>query len=278
MIATVGLLHPGAMGSSVGAAATPRARVLWASDGRGAATLARASHAGLEDVGTLDALAAASDLIVSVCPPHAAEDVANAVAAAGFAGLYLDANAISPERTRRIAGIIEAAGGSFVDGGIIGGPPWRPATTRLYLSGLAASEVASIWSGSPLEAVVLDGPAGAASALKMSYAAYTKGVAALVASVLALATHEGVESPLLAEWARGDGRLAREYERLIAGAVPKAWRWVGEMEEIAATFAAAGLPSGFHEAAADLYRRLDDYRDADPPPPTSEVIARLLRD
>lgn len=278
MIEAVGLLHPGAMGTSVGAAAAGRARVRWASEGRSVDTAARAASAGLEDAGSLEALAQASELIISVCPPHAAEDLARAVAATGFAGLYLDANAVSPARTRRIGEIVEAAGARFVDGGIIGGPAWRAGTTRLYLSGPAASEVAAVFEGAPLSALVLEGPVGAASALKMSYAAYTKGVAALVAGALALATHEGVHPTLLQEWARGDGRLAREYERLIAGAVPKAWRFAGEMDEIAATFEAAGLPPGFHEAAAALYRRLDAYRDADPPPPTSEVIAQLLRD
>jgi 3-hydroxyisobutyrate dehydrogenase-like beta-hydroxyacid dehydrogenase len=276
MIATVGLLHPGAMGASVGAAAATQARVLWASEGRSADTRARAVSAGLEDAGSLEALAGAADLVISVCPPHAAEDVASAVAATGFAGLYLDANAISPQRARRIGEIVGASGAAFVDGGIIGGPAWRPNTTRLYLSGERAAEVAAVFEGSPLGAIVLEGPAGTASALKMAYAAYTKGSAALVAGILALATCEGVERPLLDEWRRGDGRLGNEYERMIAGAVPKAWRYVGEMEEIAATFAAAGLPSGFHEAAAALYARLDDYRDADPPPPTEEVIARLL--
>ncbi len=221
---------------------------------------------------------AASDLVVSVCPPHAAEEVARAVAAAGFGGLYLDANAISPARARRVGEVIAAAGARLVDGGIIGGPAWQAGSTRLYLSGPDAGEVAALFADGPFEAVTLAGPPGAASALKMAYAAYTKGSAALVAGILAVATREGVDAALLAEWGRGDGRLASEYERLIGAAVPKAWRYVGEMEEIAATFAAAGLPSGFHEAAAALYRRLEEYRDVDPAPPTGEVVARLLRD
>ena len=275
---TIGLLHPGAMGSAVGASLLPRARVLWASEGRSAATVDRAARAGLEDARNLDALAAASDLVISVCPPHAAEDVGREVAATGFAGVYLDANAVSPARTRRIAELVGAGGADFVDGGIIGGPPWRPGTTRLYLSGARALDVAACFEGGPLEAVVLDGPVGAASALKMVYAAYSKGSAALVAAILATASREGVRDALLEEWARGDGRLAKQHDGLVRGAVPKAWRYVGEMEEIAATFAAAGLPSGFHEAAATLYRRLDMYRDADPAPDLDEVIAALLRD
>src|SRR5687767_4309206 len=127
---TIGLLHPGAMGSAVGASLTPRARVLWASEGRSAATVDRAVRAGIEDAGDLATLAAASDVIISVCPPHAAEDVAREVAGTGFAGVYLDANAVSPARTRRIAELVGASGADFVDGGIIGGPPWRSGTTR----------------------------------------------------------------------------------------------------------------------------------------------------
>lgn len=279
MTEVVGLLHPGAMGASVGAAAQSRgARVLWASAGRSADTAARAASAGFEDARTIEALVAASDLVISVCPPHAAEDVATAVAGAGFAGLYLDANAISPERTRRIGSIVAASGAAFVDGGIIGGPAWRPGTTRLYASGERAAEVRALFEGGPLDVRVLDGEIGAASALKMAYAAYSKGTAALVAAILALARREHVEGALLDEWGRGDGRLAREYEQQLGAAVPKAWRYVGEMHEIAATFDAAGLPSGFHEAAAEVYRRLEEYRDASPVPPTAEVVARLLRD
>ncbi len=279
MTEAVGLLHPGAMGASVGAAALSRgARVLWASAGRSADTAARAASAGLEDAHTLEALAAASNVVISVCPPHAAEDMARAVAETGFAGLYLDANAVSPERARRIGAIVAASGAAFVDGGIIGGPAWRGGTTRLYVSGDRAAEVGALFEGSPLEARVLDGEVGAASALKMAYAAYSKGTAALVAAILALARREHVEGALLDEWGRGDGRLAREYERQLGAAVPKAWRYVGEMHEIAATFDAAGLPSGFHEAAAEVYRRLEEYRDASPVPPTAEVVARLLRD
>lgn len=277
-IRTVALLHPGAMGASVGAAATGRARVVWASEGRSVDTRARAVSAGLDDVESLTRALEVADLVVSVCPPHAAEDLGRAVAGLGYSGLYLDANAISPDRTRRIGALLAEAGTHLVDGGIIGGPAWRAGTTRLYLSGERAAEVAAVFESSPLETVVLDGPVGAASALKMAYAAYSKGSAALVAGILALANHEGVQDALIEEWSRGEGRLARDYERMIGAAVPKAWRYVGEMDEIAATFAAAGLPSGFHEAASALYQRLERYKDAAPPPPTAEVIAELLRE
>ena len=133
---TVCILHPGEMGAEVGAAARAGgARVLWVSGGRSGATRDRAGAAGLDDAGTLKAALGQASVVLSVCPPHAAVDLAGSVAAEGFRGTYVDANAISPDTSRRIGGIVEAAGARFVDGGIIGPPPTKPGTTRLYLCG-----------------------------------------------------------------------------------------------------------------------------------------------
>lgn len=276
---TVGLLHPGQMGASVGASAREGgARVLWVSEGRSDQTRARAEEAGLEDVPWLNALVNQSETVISVCPPHAAAEVAQAVAGLGYRGLYLDANAISPESARRVRDIVEAAGATFVDGGIIGPPAWRPGTTRLYLSGeaLPVRRVARTFDAGPLEAVPLDGAAGAASALKMAYAAFTKGGTALLAAIMAVAEREGVREALFAEWGRGQQDMAERHAARVQGAAPRAWRFAGEMDEIAATFAAAGLPSGFHEAAAEVFRRLDAYKDASHPPPIEELLKALL--
>jgi len=272
---TIGLLHPGQMGSSIGAAATKHARVLWASGGRSAASAARAARGGLEDARSVEALVAASDAILSICPPYAAEDVARQVAGLGFAGVYVDANAVSPARARAVESLVSATGATFVDGGIVGGPAWREGT-RLYLSGDGAAEAARWFEGSPLGVVVLEGGAGAASALKMAYAAYTKGSTALVGSIVAMATREGVVDALFEEWRQSQPRVLDSYGRQLQGAAPKAWRWIDEMEQIAATFEGAGLPPGFHLAAADVYCRLEQYQDADPPPPVDEIVARLL--
>ncbi|HEU5086672.1 MAG TPA: NAD(P)-binding domain-containing protein, partial [Roseiflexaceae bacterium] len=141
----VGLLHPGQMGVSIGAAAQRGGNtVWWASDGRGAATRTRAEQAGLRDAGSLAQLCATCDVILSVCPPHAAEDVARQVAETSFGGLYVDANAIEPQRARQIGAIVGAAGAACVDGGIVGGPAWKPGTS-LYLSGERAAEVAELF-------------------------------------------------------------------------------------------------------------------------------------
>jgi 3-hydroxyisobutyrate dehydrogenase-like beta-hydroxyacid dehydrogenase len=274
---TIGVVHPGEMGSMVAAAAREAgARVVWASAGRGRATRDRATAAGVEDVGSLRALAAASDVILSVCPPDAALDVARDVAATGFTRIYVDGNAVSPATAREIAGVIESAGATFIDGGIIGPPPRTRGTTRLYVSGAGAPQVKSLFGDSALEVIALDAPAGAASAVKMSYAAWTKGTSALILSVRALAATEGVEDALLAEWRTSQPQLIKRSEDAASGSAPKAWRFVGEMEEIAATFAAAGLPDGFHLAAAEVWRRLSSYKDTQKPD-VAEVVDVLRR-
>jgi hypothetical protein len=155
------------------------------------------------------------------------------------------------------------------------GPPARaPGTTRLFLSGDGAGEVAALFLGSVLEAIVIDGGVGAASALKATYAAYTKGHAALFLAVRALARAEGVEDVLLTEWGRSQPDLGPRSEGAAATAA-KGWRFVGELEEIAETFKAAGLPEGFHRAAAELYARLAEFKDARTPPTLDEVLRAL---
>jgi len=275
---TVGLLHPGDMGSAVGATVVAGgARVLWASAGRSAATRARAREVGLEDAGTLESVVQASRVIVSVVPPHGAADLARAVAQLGFRGVYVDANAVAPATAREIGRVVEAAGARFVDGGIIG-----PATrgtrgvTRVYLSGPGATEIAAVFGAGPLEAVVLDAPPGAASAVKMAYAGWNKGGQALLAAIRAFALAEGVDAALLAEWKISHPDLPARSERAVYDNAKKAWRFVGEMEEIARSLAAVGLPSAFHEAAREIYARLADYKDTTQPPTVEEATAKLL--
>jgi len=273
----MGLLHPGEMGASLGAAARAAGTsVCWASAGRSDASRRRAAEAGIEDARTLASLAARSDVILSVCPPEAAESVAESIVDTGFAGIFVDANAVSSATARDLARMVEDAGAHFVDGGIIGPPAHREGTTRLYLSGAEASSVASAFLGSPLSAVVIGLRPGAASALKMSYAAWTKGSAALLTAIRALAQAEGVETALLEEWSLSQPGLEA---RSAAGARDnafKAWRFAGEMREIAATFEASGLPGGFHWAAADIYQRLAAYKDCDPAPELSQVMETIL--
>jgi 3-hydroxyisobutyrate dehydrogenase-like beta-hydroxyacid dehydrogenase len=255
----IGLLHPGDMGAAVARCLTGRGhQVLWASEGRGPDTAARARAAGLTDAGTVTALASQAQVILSICPPAAALDVAWAVH--GFRGLYVDANAISPGTAAQVAQMITESGGRYVDGGIIGSPPSASSSTRLYLSGDDAAEVAALFSQSAVPETVLDarivaGAPTAASAVKMAYAGWTKGTAALVLAVRALAREQGVEDALLAEWELSQPGAAQRSVGAAEAAAAKGWRWVAEMEEIAATMTAAGLPDGFHQAAAEVFRR-----------------------
>lgn len=252
---TTGFLHPGAMGASL--ASTCRGVRLWCGEGRSEATRARAIDAGMEDVGSLDALVRRADVIISVCPPGAARDVANQVSALGFGGIYVDVNAISPATTRSVGGQFAR----FVDGGVVGPPVRSPGTTRLYLSGNDAANVTELWSGTPLETHVVEGGAGAASAVKICFAAWTKASAALLLTIRALADAEGVEDALLAEWATSMPGLAEQSERVASSNASKAWRFAGELEEIAASFSAHGLPDGFGTAAAEVYHRLAGFKD-----------------
>lgn len=249
----VAIVHPGAMGSSVGAVLRGRARVVFAGAGRSAATRERARADGIEDVGDETRLAAEADVVISVCPPHAAETVAARFAELGFHGRYVDANAVAPATARRIAARMEAAGAHFVDGGIVGPPARRPGTTRLWLSGAEAPALAALFEGSVLEATVLDDRPGSASALKMAFAAWSKGTTALLAAIRAFAEAEGVSDALQEQWRLVLPELAEHGDARIAATLPKAWRFVGEMEEIADSFAARELPDGFHRAAAEIY-------------------------
>ena len=272
---TVGLLHPGEMGSAVGATLVAGgARVLWASEGRSAATRARAAELGLEDAGTIGSVARTSEVIVSVAPPHGALEVARAVAALGFHGVYVDANAVAPGTGREIGAVVEKAGARFVDGGIIGPANRKPGAARIYLSGQGAAAVASLFAAGPIDAVVLDAPAGAASALKMAYAGWTKGSQALLAAMRAFAIAEGVEAALLAEWKISQPDVPARSERAFSDNARKAWRFVGEMDEIASSLAAAGLPAEFHLGAREIYTRLAVYKDT--APPTVEDAAKTL--
>ena len=274
---TIGLIHPGEMGASLGAALKPNVhRVLWAAEGRSPHTHRRAQAAGVEDVGALPVLAEQSDMIISICPPHAAEDVAQEVAALGFDGVYVDANAIAPQRAERIAGLVTGAGARFVDGGIVGRPVAPGSDTRMYLSCEDASMVADCFAGSALGVIVLPGPAGQASAMKAAYASYTKGAAALTLGILALAHHYGLTEALETEWAKSQPGLFDWSTRQAGRNAPKAWRYTGEMQELADTFAALGLPRGFHEGAEDIYGRLSGYAEAAKLPSAAEVIDVLL--
>ena len=244
----VGLLFPGEMGAIVGAAVD--ARVIWSGEGRSEGTAARAKEGGFRDVGSLESLVGESDLILSICPPGIAEDVARAVARIRFDGIFVEANAIAPARAERIAAETELR---MVDGGII-----ARSRVNLYLSGDEAdvATVADLFDGSDtVDAVPLPGGVGAASALKMAFGGWNKIGVLLAAQAYAIARAYGVAHALAEEGVPADG---------IARAGPKAWRWQDEMHEIARTCALLGLPEGLGAAAAEVCRRWSQHRGEAP--------------
>jgi 3-hydroxyisobutyrate dehydrogenase-like beta-hydroxyacid dehydrogenase len=254
-MATVGLLHPGEMGAAVGGCLVSVGHeVLWDPAGRSRASTGRALATELTGV-TFDRIIAKSSVIFSICPPHAALDIAHQVAAAGYTGYYVDANAVSAATAEQVSAVVTDGGASYVDGGIIGLPPEVVGHTRLYLSGPHADKIRPLFSRSRLDARTIDGPPYAASSVKMAYAAWTKGSSALLLAARALARASGVEHTLLAEWSLSQQALGKQSEGAAGSAAAKGWRWVAEMDEVAASMAAAGLPAGFHEAAADIYHR-----------------------
>ena len=272
----VGIINPGAMGVSIAASARSAGNdVYWSSAGRSAGTRQRAEERRLIEVATLDQLCAVCEIIICVCPPHAAESVAEAVIAHGFSGLYCDGNAIAPQQSQAIGRRLEAAGIEFVDGSIIGPPAWKAGATRFYLSGPSAGQIAGLFAGALTEAIVIGDEVGKASALKMVFAAQTKGFTALLAAIQGAAEQLGVREDLDREWARRDADVAQQRVDSVRNVTGKAWRFAGEMQEIAATFESAGMPPGFFEAAHEVYRRMARFKDAEELPELDEVLAAL---
>jgi 3-hydroxyisobutyrate dehydrogenase-like beta-hydroxyacid dehydrogenase len=273
---TIGVLHPGAMGVTVAASLKSGGnRVVWASEGRSKTTWERAVQSGLEDVRYLNELIQASEVIISVCPPHAAVDLARTVISSGFKGVYVDVNAVAPATSRRIMQTVLSSEARYVDGGIIGPPAIKRGTSRLYLAGQQAGAIKELFDQGNLEVVVIGNIPGTASALKMCYAAWTKGSSALLLAVRALADAEGVSEALLQEWKLSQPGLKARSEGAAVNSAPKAWRFVGEMEEIASTFKEVNLPDGFHLGAAELYKRLRAFKDRTGIIPVREVIEEI---
>jgi len=262
-IGAVGILSPGDMGSGVGTVLHQHGlRVLTRLAGRGQGSRERAAQAGFEDVADLAELVSRSDVLLSIVPPAVAGAVADQVAAAVAATaadlLYVDCNAIAPSTARSVSRTITSAGARFADAGIIGPPPTRPGS-RIFTSGPGAKEFAALGSFG-LDIRVLDGDVGQASGLKVCYAAMTKGVQALGAELLVAARLLGVEETLLAEQTESPDLAAvrRFVERALPSMPPKAYRWIGEMEEIARCFEDLGLPGRLMLGAADVYTNVRD--------------------
>jgi len=256
----VALLGAGSMGSAVGRALTQAgARVLTSLEGRSAASASRAREAGMEDA-SLESLAAC-EFILSIVPPAVAIETAQRMVPvlerASVRPLYIDCNAINPDTVRKIARTLEPTGTPFVDGAIIG----QPSSPKFYVSGPHARHAQPL-ADAGLDVRVLDGPVGAASALKMSYAGITKGLTALGSAMSLAAMRNGAGDALFAELAQSQPALAAWLAGNVPRMPPKAYRWVAEMEEIAQFIGEEFAEHRIYEGAAGLYARLAEDKEA----------------
>ncbi|MCM1972553.1 NAD(P)-dependent oxidoreductase [Streptomyces sp. G1] len=259
---TVTLLHPGAMGAAVAAQAVKAGHeVLWVPEGRSDATNRRAKEVGATACDSLDEALERSEIVLSICPPQAAEDVATTVADHAFAGVYVDANAINPQRMRRIAEEIRP-GAIVLDGAIFGPPPGGQRAARLYLAGeaQAVDAVEPVFKDTALHVRRASGSVGSASALKMAFASYQKAARTLAGVAHALADAHGVGDELTAEAQVMASNILADPGYLPSVAA-RAWRWAPEMEDIAETLRAAGLPADMAEAAVAVMSRWEGDKD-----------------
>ena len=257
----IAILSPGDMGHAVGRALFEHGfEILTHLEGRSERTCALAQDAGFRISATLNELINEADLLLSILVPASAETVAKEIAQSlqetGETTLIADCNAISPMRSERIGRIIESAGGRYIDASIIGHPPGRDVPPRFYVSGHYADAMLEL-DGKGIAVKTLGGDVGRASGIKMCYAALTKGTSTLQVALLTVAESLGLSSELHEELAYSQKAALRNMESGIPRLPPNAHRWIGEMEEIATTFAAEGVTPHFHLGAAAIYRLLE---------------------
>ena len=260
-VQTVGILSPGEMGAGVGAALRASGlSVLTCLAGRSPASHQRAQAAGIDDVPDLATLVERCDLILSILvPAHArgvAVDVGAAARTAGASTVLADCNAIAPQTMRAIQSDVAGSGVTLVDGGIVGGPPRNGQGPRVYASG-AAAHVLSELDGRGIDVVNVGPVIGKASAVKMCYAAMTKGTTALRTALLVAARRLDVYDELIAEMEHSQAAALGAAQQGMRRLPNVAYRWIGEMEEIAQTFAHVGVTPDFHTGAAQVFREVD---------------------
>jgi 3-hydroxyisobutyrate dehydrogenase-like beta-hydroxyacid dehydrogenase len=258
----VGLMTPGDMGQAVAMQIKARGfTVCTALDKRSERSRALAREAGLTDLGTIARLAAECDVVLSVMNPGAALDfareAANALRASGRHTLIVDCNAIAPDTVHEIAGLVEQAGGRFLDGGIIGPPPRGTAKTNLYVSGPGAGDLVEL-GGPQLSVRVVSERIADASALKMCYAALNKGTQALWLEILMAAQRLGIDELLEQQLRQSRGDLLDWALSQYPKMPPKAYRWVPEMLEISKTLGSAGITPKVFQGVAEIYRFVAD--------------------
>ena len=276
----VAIIGVGEMGAAVGRRLLlSGARVRASLRGRSDESAQRVRRAGLEVVDDDAALVRDAAFVLSIVPPGVAVDVAaqfrDALAAAPVPPVFADCNAIAPATARRIGQVLAGCGCRYVDAGIIGGPPPEDVSKpgpRFYASGAHAREFQAL-NQFGLDIAVLDGPIGAASGLKLSYAGLTKGVTALGTAMVSAAMREGLGDALRAELARTQPQILKRIELGVPAMFPKAYRWVAEMEEIAAFLGGDDRGAMIYRGAARLYDRIAEERNNRD---SSEVLRALI--
>ena len=254
MSETVAILSTGEMGHAIGRVLRHHGcRVITSLAGRSARTAELAKAAGVEDVGSLDEVVRQAEMILSVMPSASAPGIGDEIARRAFGGLFGECNALAPEQAKAICQRVAAAGARVADVGIVGAPPTIGKSPRFYASGPGAAEFARLGERG-LDVRVIGSEIGQASGMKMVYAALTKGLSALGTELLLAAERMELLDPLLDELGASQAAQLKWLESSVPGMPPKARRWVSEMEEISATFAALGLSPKYHQAAAELYR------------------------
>jgi 3-hydroxyisobutyrate dehydrogenase-like beta-hydroxyacid dehydrogenase len=270
----VGLLSPGDMGHVVGHVLIGHGMpVVTCLAGRSERTRVLAQKAGIQAVPTYEDLVRDTDVVLSILVPAEAENAARRVVTAlrqaSETTVYVDCNAIAPATAERIGGLIAGVGSRFVSASIIGPPPRRTGTTRFYASGtdVEAFEALAEYG---LDIRPLGAELGHAKGIKMAYGALTKGVAAIATELLVAARRMGLYTALVAELNVSQAPLYHRIERTLPAMPTKARRWIGEMEEIAATFTALGLTPKTYQGAADMYRFVGHTPLADETPETRD--------
>jgi putative dehydrogenase len=277
---TVAVMAQGTMGAGVGKRLNERgAEVRTLLSGRSEASAGRARAAGMRPAADERELLAGADYFLSILPPDQAEALAERLAPAlqslPVKPVYVDCNAISPQTAQRVAAIVEPTGAAFVDGGIIGGPPREGYSPAIYASGPDAERTTALkdWG---IDWRIIEGPIGAASGLKMSYAGITKGTTAIAAAMLLGAARFGCADALIAELSASQPEMLKRMQRNIPGMYDKAYRWVGEMQEISDFLDANAPSSEMYRGIAGLYQYLA-AAEAEDKPAVDNAIKTLDR-
>ena len=278
---TIAILSPGDMGHAIGRLLRENGlKVITCLEGRSARTRGLSRSAGIIDIPSLEAMVTQADVILSITVsevvPALCGEVASAIRKTRSSVLFAECNAIAPQTSRKMEPIITSAGGRYVDASIIGGPPKNGSSPRVYASGRHANDLAEL-KGFGLDVRYIGPEIGQASGIKMTYAAMTKGTAALHAQLLLAAHQMGLSEPLVAEFQRGHSAVLKRMEDWIPGVPSKARRWVSEMQEIQATFEHLGMTPHIFRGVTDMYRFIGDTPLGDETPESMD-LDRTLED